>query len=60
MEFLKKDLFNTVNRYQWYIDPQGNNTMMLNSDLALVRDLEGFIVTDENDVEGLTLCRFKH
>jgi hypothetical protein len=57
-EFLNNEQFGVTNRYQWYIDPQGDHPIMLNVDIALVRDLDGFIVTDENGVEGLTLCLF--
>ena len=57
-EFLNNEQFSVTNRYQWYIDPKGDGPIMLNADIALVRDLNGFIVTDENGVKGLTLCLF--
>ena len=63
-EFLNNEQFydgmykGIPHRYQWYIDPIGVGPIMLNADIGLARDLDRFIIKDQNDVQGLTLCRF--
>jgi hypothetical protein len=42
-------------RYQWYFDPDGAGPIMTTSDMSLIIDPEGFIITDSSGLEGVEL-----
>ena len=44
-------------RYQWHFDSDGQGFIMTTSDMSLIIDPEGFIITDSSGGEGLVMCR---
>mmetsp|Transcript_11944 Transcript_11944/g.19585 ORF Transcript_11944/g.19585 Transcript_11944/m.19585 type:complete len:581 (-) Transcript_11944:52-1794(-) len=43
-------------RHQWYFDEEGVGPIMLTSDMSLILNFEGYIVTDSKGVEGKVMC----
>lgn len=50
--------FNVPDRWQWYIDPDQENVIMTNSDIALHSNFENFIFEDAFGVPGVVTCLF--
>lgn len=43
-------------RYQWYFNEEDVGPIALTADMSFILNLEGYIVTDNNGVEGKVMC----